>query len=356
MIERPSVEALMAGPLGGWLEQHALYREDAKKKAGNRLFLAGMIGLPALAFLWILVPQGGTINFMITVFVCMGAWVWSQAPKRSAAKEVKVGINKAIAEALGLDYSHEVEPGLVFSYCRKYQLVPDHDRSSFEDEWSGLVDGRRFRLFEAHLEEQQGSGKNRRWVTVFRGAILQIGCRRDLHGTTLVQRSGQHRKLFGLGGKKDSVSFGGHQLDCVDLVHPQFADAFDVWSDDQVGARYLVHPTYVEKLIALEQAFHGQGIQALFTEGDLTISLKSENLFESGSIDADNDRARLAQTIEQFGRLADLADALNEQKRGVTQAPPAAMPQAPAAEQPAPIPPEGIERPATRPVFGRKGL
>jgi hypothetical protein len=353
MIARPSVDQLLAGPLGGWLEQQTLAREEAKKQASNRLFIAGMIGLPLLAFVWILTPIGLELKLFGSAFAAMGAFAWSQAPKSKAKKAVKIGINSALAEALGIDYAHELQPGAAFAFCKKYELVPSYDREKFEDEWSGMLDGRRFRLFEAHLEEKRGSGKNQTWVTVFRGAILTIGFARAFHGTTLVQRAGQHRKLLGLGGRKDSVSFGGHRLDCVDLVHPQFADAFDVWSDDQVEARYLVHPAYVERLIALEESFHGQDIRALFTGGDVVIALKSENMFESGSIDATQDRARLEETIEQFGKLADLAEALDEKKHGA--------PPAPAAEPAAPASPLGVTAdqlvpPAVRPIFGRKGL
>lgn len=345
MIARPNVEQLMSGPLGGWLDEQALVREEAKRKAANRLYLAALIGLPLLAFVWILVPGGEQLKFFGSAFAAFGAFAWSQGPKNKAKKEVKLGINQAIAQALGLDYRHELEPGLPFSYCKKYGLVPAFDRSKFEDEWSGMLGGHRFRLFEAHLEQKRGSGKNRRWVTVFRGAILSIGAARAFHGTTLVQRAGQHKKLFGLGGRKDSITLGGHRLDCVDLVHPQFEDAFDVWSDDQVEARYLVHPSYVERLIALEQGFHGQDVRALFTEGELVVALKSDNLFESGSIDASRDRNKLAETIEQFGKLADLANELNERKRG-----------APATTATGNEPPASLQTPAARPVFGRKGL
>lgn len=353
MSARPSVDQLLAGPLGGWLEQQALVREEARKTSNNRLFVGGMICLPLAAFLWILAPVGFELKACGTLFVGSGVLAWAQIPKSRAKKAVKYGINRALADALGIDYSHELEPGAAFAFCKKYGLVPGFERSRFEDEWSGMLDGRRFRLFEAHLEEKRGGSKNKQWVTVFRGAILTIGLSREFHGTTLVQRAGQHRKLFGLGGKKDSVTFGGHRLDCVDLVHPQFADAFDVWSDDQVEARYLVHPAYVERLIALEQSFHGQDIRALFTGGELVVALKSENLFESGSIDAGQDRARVEETIEQFGRMADLAEVLDEKKRGAPAPAPSPAP------QPAPIigvTADTLVPPAVRPVFGRKGL
>ena len=90
---------------------------------------------------------------------------------------------------------------------------------------------------------------------------------------------------------------------------------FTVWSNDQVEARYLVHPEYMERLVAIEQAFSGDNIRALFREGELLIVMESGNMFESGSLDAEDDRHLLERTIAQFGALADLAARLNERAR-----------------------------------------
>lgn len=313
MVERPDVDALLAGPLGSWLAEQALVREEAKKQSANRLFKVALIGLPLLAFLWILAPIGTGFKLFVSAAAAIAGFAWSQGPKSKAKKQVKIGINEAIAGALGLAYRHDVAPGDTFELCKTYGLVPRFERAGFEDEWLGQLGAHPFRLFEAHLEEQRGSGKNRRWVTVFRGAILSIGFARQFHGTTLVERSGRHKRLFG--GKKDAIELGGHRLACVDMVDPAFEDAFDIWSGDQVEARYLVHPEYVERLVGLETNLAGQDIQALFTGGALVISLKGANMFESGSIDAADDRAMIERTVAQFGSLADLADALNEPER-----------------------------------------
>ena len=68
------------------------------------------------------------------------------------------------------------------------------------------------------------------------------------------------------------------------MVHPEFEDLFSVWSDDQVEARYLVHPRYVERLLEVEQAFDGQNVRTLFKGGELVIAIESDNMFESGSL------------------------------------------------------------------------
>lgn len=318
MIRRPNVDELLAGPLGAWLDEQALVRREAHALAVKRWWKAAMIGGPILLFVWILVPGWTQFNMFLTMAAGAGGYAWGQLPRSKAIKTVKVGINDAVARALDLNYSAEVEPGEVFALARRYELVPDYDKSRFEDLWHGDVGGRSFGLHEAHLKERRGSGKNRRYVTVFRGAVMNIDFTRDFHGTTLVERAGRHKSLFGFGGTKDSVSFDGHRLEYVDLVHPDFDDAFCVYSDDQVEARYLVHPVYVERLLEVQKAFSGKDIRALFTGGELVIVVETGNMFESGAIDSAQDRSRIERTVEQFSSLADLAQSLNEPERDVS--------------------------------------
>ena len=316
MIEAPDVDTLLAGPLGGWLEQQAQVRAEAKRKSNRRFTIAGAVLVPVLALFWV-AQVFGDWNEELKMFLSFaglaGGGGWAYAPRGKAIKETKRGINKAIAESLGLTFTDDCEPGQGFELAKTYGMLPSYDRSKFEDMWCGDLSGRAFTLHEAHLEEQRGSGKNRRYVTVFRGAVLTLDFDRQFHGTTLVQRSGKHRKLFG--GQKDAVTFDGHRLDCVDMVHPQFEDVFAVWSDDQVEARYLVHPRYIERLIEVETAFGGQNIRTLFKCGELAIAIESGDMFESGSLDPKDDRAKIETCVSQFMSLAGLADALNEPAR-----------------------------------------
>ncbi len=309
----PNAEQLLAGPLGRWLEGQAAVREDAKQEALDRLYKCALFGLPALAFLWILAPIPTEFKFYASMAAGIGSWWWSQGPKREAVKRVKIGINDAIANELGLKYAHDLEPGRGFEQAKAYKMVPRFHKSAFEDGWSGHYDGHYFVLHEAHLQEQRGSGKNRRYVTVFRGAILVIGLARDALGTTLVQRAGKNNRFFG--GVKDEVKLDDKVLQYVDMVHPDFDDVFNVFSNDQVEARYLVHPQYVERLIDIERAFDGDDVCCLFSEGELVVVINSGDMFESGSIEASDDRHLLHRTINQFATLADLAKSLNEPGR-----------------------------------------
>lgn len=312
MIERPDVDALMAGPLGRWLDEQAAVREEARKKTWNRRFTVVAIVLPLALFVLIAfqldlapVAWGGFV---------LGAlgFAWAQRPVSKAVRTVKVGINDAIAEALGLEYRHDCEPGAPFELARACKLLPDYDRAHFEDHWSGTIDGIPFAVHEAKLEERRGSGKNRRWVTVFRGLVMSVGYSRRFHGTTLLVRDNAYRQFYG--AKKDSVSMIGRQLDYAEMTHPDFEDRFDVYTTDQTEARHLIDPLYVERLIAVERSYRGEAVTTIFHEGNLVVTLKTGDMFESGHIEARNDRRRMETTIDQFARIADLARELNSRE------------------------------------------
>ncbi|MDE8654396.1 DUF3137 domain-containing protein [Novosphingobium album (ex Liu et al. 2023)] len=316
MIVRPDADALLAGELGQWLAGQGDARAAAKAAAKRRRRW-GFIGAGVI-FVAVLVFSGFDLGKALWFggAVAAGGWAWGEMAKQPVIAAIKGGINGAIARALDVDYSPEATPGEEFRRASQFQLLPGHDASRFEDLWRGTVGDRSFQLYEAHLTRREGSGKNRKTVTKFRGSVITIGFARRFHGVTLVEREQTRRNWFGLGSDKTELTFGDVTLQRCDMVDPRFEDQFTVWSNDPVEARYLVHPAYIERLVAVEQAYAGQNIRALFDGGSLVVLLETGNLFESGSIEAQDDRHLLERTITQFGALADLAAELNERARG----------------------------------------
>ncbi|WP_296678938.1 DUF3137 domain-containing protein [Novosphingobium sp.] len=312
MIERPDADALLAGELGQWLIAQNAERAEVKRKAAH----ARRNGLIAAAVLFVALALAGRIDWGFKLAFGAGAlgFAWAEWSKRPMLAKLKGGINGAIARAIGLDYSAECEAGQTFDQSCLFGMVPKFDKSNFSDLWWGLVAGQPFTLHEARLTETRGSGKNRHTVTVFEGQILSIGFNRRFNSTTLIEPDNARRRFF-VGAEKEQATIGGLDLGRVDITNPLFEDRFTVWSDDQVEARYLIHPEYVERLLAVEKAFAGEDIRALFHGGDLLITLKTGNLFESGTLDAGEDRAMVQLAINQFTALADLAETLNEKAR-----------------------------------------
>ena len=313
MIENLDADRLLAGPLGEWLHGQASVRQEAAAKSNKRFLIAGAVIVPVL--LLMIVTMGPGLVFFVGMVGAIGGGIWAYNPRAKAIKAVKVGINQAIARAVGVNYAETGPSHDVYQRCCAHNMFPTHNRQAFEDFWTGEVEGHSFRLFEAHLQMETKDSKGRTSrTTKFRGPLLEIGFSRKFHGTTLVTRDGAHRRFF-IGGRKDTINLRGKKLDIAEMVNPEFEDAFDVYSDDQVEARYLVHPDYCEQLIAMERAFAGKKVKALFCEGKLTVILEAKQLFESGGMDAGRDREKLEMTLNQFRSLAQLAITLNEPAR-----------------------------------------
>lgn len=219
---RKPIDGVMAGGLEEWLAGQTAMRDGARQKAASRWTWGTALLLPVLGFVWFVPALEIPLKLVTTALGAAAVWFWGHRPIAAASHAIKVGINAAIAASYGLAYSAEVEPGAEFEAARSYGLLPGFDRSGFEDRWHGALEGHDFDLYECHLEERRGSGKNRRWVTVFRGPVIRMGFGRRFHSTTLLERAGKHRKWMGLGGASDHVSFDGHRLERVDQVHPAF--------------------------------------------------------------------------------------------------------------------------------------
>lgn len=302
----------MAGPLGDWLTSQNASRDEAKAKSLKYTSL-GIIGAVIGGAAGLLLFR----DFDVAMFGAMAPFGIGTYLAHNARKQVtdalKTRINDTIAQALGLQFAMSGFSPDCYERAGTFGLLPSHDDETLEDEWSGSLGEQQFRLHEAKLTEERGSGKSRRTVTVFEGTMMTVTFARRFHGITMVERDGRHRSLFGF--QKDSIEIGGVELAHVAMVDPRFEDAFNVWSNDAVEARYLVHPEYIERLIAVEEAYAGKNIRALFHEGELLIVLETGNLFESGSLEASEDQMLLERTITQFQALTSLASKLNERPR-----------------------------------------
>jgi len=72
----------------------------------------------------------------------------------------------------------------------------------------------------------------------------------------------------------------------ADLVDPEFEKLFDVFTTDQVEARYLIDPRIVENLKELYSEYSGKQMMAAFYEDRFLILIGSDvNHFEPASID-----------------------------------------------------------------------
>lgn len=167
-------------------------------------------------------------------------------------KDVKAGTKDNIVgnvcRFLGWTFTEEIEQPANFEDFERIGLIKkNHTRSNFEDLMAGTAHGAGFQFYEAHLERREGSGKNRKWVTKFRGQLLALKFDQEFLGTTVVLRDGGWLQRKKKGDMKR-----------VGLVDPVFEKIFEAYGTDQVEARYLLTPTFMQRLVDLETSVDGK--------------------------------------------------------------------------------------------------
>jgi len=158
------------------------------------------------------------------------------------------------------------------------KIVPSYDRESCEDFIKGSYKDVRLELFEAHLEDERRSNNSNHYTTVFRGLVVHLSMNKAFRGQTIIKRD-----IGKIGGFfRSKVS----QLSQVKLEDPKFEKLFDVFSNDQIEARYLLTPSFMERLIQLDASIGRENkIQASFYHGNLLLMIPTKkNLFETASV------------------------------------------------------------------------
>jgi len=160
----------------------------------------------------------------------------------------------------GYIYSPKAPENFLASF-NQCNLLPGYDRASAEDHVLGEVDGVPFELAEAFLEKKVRRDKRDDYDLVFRGLVARYAFPKRFAGRTIVR--GDRGFLNALG---DAGAVGER----VHLEDPRFEERFDVFSSDQVEARYLLTPAFMERLVRLADASDGP-MQAAFDGNDLLL-------------------------------------------------------------------------------------
>ncbi|MBX3508628.1 MAG: DUF3137 domain-containing protein [Parvibaculum sp.] len=171
-------------------------------------------------------------------------------------------LSERIFAHFGYRYSPDVPPDFLapFEQCR---LLPGYSRKTLEDHVAGEVNGVPFELAEAFLEKRVRRDKRDDYETVFRGIVARYRFPKRFSGRTI---------LRGDQGLLNALGHSGVPGERVRLEDPRFEKHFEVFSEDQVEARYLLTPAFMERLSDLKEKMKDP-VQAAFEGEDLLIAI-----------------------------------------------------------------------------------
>ena len=214
---------------------------------------------------------------IISVTLLYGAIFWYI--KRSILvyqNSIKEKIFPQILEFIG-DFKFSTYVPSQVEKFKKSGLIPAFSVETNEDQITGMYKGVQLQLFETYLQKWKYRGKRRYLVSVFNGLIIVLNMNKDFSGKTLVKQDrGSVSNWF------ENRSSG---LENVKLEDPKFEEFFEVYSTDQIEARYLLTVSFMERLLELAEIFDNAEIQLCFEDNKLlmTIPLRKP-IFEPGPI------------------------------------------------------------------------
>lgn len=310
--DRERFRKIWAGHVLPWARQH----KEAYRRAADRVALRGaitvamVIGLLICLFaseprstLRILSIIGliSCVPISIALLLRPTAEMWSF---QSDAKALALG---KFCDAAGLDYDVDAKRFRVgafddfsFQTCHRLHFY-------LEDQISGEHNGVAFEACEAQLGEEDGDRD-----VGYRCLLVRLDCTKQFSGRTYVQpRSEKSVRDFARTDGGASLMKRGRMPAPVKLVDPRFTARFRVYATDEIEARYLLTPTYVERLTELAERLDRR-LEIAFVRGQIHVAVGvPQDQFEMKDLLDNPDSPGPADRLSrQLGLIFHLVDSL----------------------------------------------
>ncbi len=260
---------------------------------------------PVFGFIdyWLLLLQRGNDDSAagLTIVGLGLLWGWVTQPKRQYARAYKTEILPKIASLFG-NFTYEVKGKIPMEVMEPSKIVPSHTDYKSEDYFVGEYKSVGIKFSEIKLTQKSG----KRTKTVFKGlAILLTHGTRKFFGHTILTKD---QGAVGAWLKKQTTN-----LQRADLVDPEFEHLFDVFTNDQVEARYLIDPLIVENLKALYREYNGNKMMASFYDDQFLVLIGSDvNHFEPAAIQTPaTDEDSLLAMKREIAQIMSIVDRLS---------------------------------------------
>ena len=306
-LDEPAFQALYTARIEPILQAREIDRKTAVKTCLWRGMAGGCASLTLTAALFFLF--GDIEVTFIGGALSMGAALWyAYEPVQRVSTATKSQSLHTISDAIGCKYEMLGFTPDGLEYFKELSLLPSCDRSNYQDHFSGTHHGCAFGFCDGHLEKKVRTNKSTSWRTVFQGQLIQIAFPKKFLGTTIVRRDA---------GLFNFLERWNTKLQRVGLNDSRLEKAFEVYSSDQVEARYLIHPVFMERLLDLEVRFKGKNLRCAFFEGSLLIAIEGGDKFEIGSMFKPlADITRVRSIIADLVELMRVIDAVLTAERG----------------------------------------
>ena len=187
------------------------------------------------------------------------------------------------------------------AYIHDLKLFSSFNQYDCDDFISGEYNGLKMDIQELDLKYVTGSGRNRRVIQIFKGVLVISSCNKKFDGKTIVSTDkGILNSLNGIAGLKN-----------VKLEDPVFEKYFEVYSTDQIEARYLLTSAFMNRLVKCARKSKDMKIMCSFEHGKINLAFaNSKDWFEVPVTKPVTDIRNYQSVLLELATILSVIDAL----------------------------------------------
>lgn len=184
------------------------------------------------------------------------------------------------------------------------KLVGTITKSESDDYFEGTHRGEKLIISEVKLT--RGTGKNE--TDIFKGVFIKLNMNKKFDSHTIVIEDCTFIKTCTLPGLPYKFS----DMEKTELEDPEFNKMFDVFTEDEVEARYILTTSFMERLKNLKEVYKAKDIRASFLDNTVLIALScKKDMFIMGDVTKPvSDSGEMQTMFEEFAAILAIIDLL----------------------------------------------
>ena len=136
----------------------------------------------------------------------------------------------------------------------------------------------------------------------FRGVVIEFDMNKNFKGHTFFHEESLRAK---------KIPYNKNLYKKVDLESVSFENKYNVYSDDQIEARYLLTPSMMERIENLKFTFKAKYVRGAFKDNKLTLAIHTgKDMFAMGSDFKDSDSNTFQELYDEMISVLKIVDEL----------------------------------------------
>lgn len=229
------------------------------------------------------VDESGMIVYVLLGLTALGLGGWFFGAHSNFCDAFKQQVVGEVVRSFNPGFRYDAKSCIRRSQFKTGNLFRNQiDRYNGEDHVAGRLGQTDFEFSELHVEYETTTGSdndtNTSWHTIFKGLYFIADFNKDFRGHTVVLPDSL-QCVFGLLGQSlQKLNLARGEL--IKLEDSEFENAFVVYGNDQVEARYILTPAMMRRMVELKRKVGGR-VYFSFTGSQVHVAVPtSKNHFE----------------------------------------------------------------------------